>query len=221
MSYILHIDTSTDIATYLLTNNGIVTEVVESSQARDHASAINTSIEGLCQRNGIEIHQLAAITVCAGPGSYTGLRIGMATAKGYCYGAGIPLLAHNRLQLIALQHIHTLGTQYQSYITVRFAREGEYFIIATANTGEIVYPAAHIGFPDVINIELFNENACVITDRPMPELEQYAKNAYVVVNDTIDLNYWATYAFQEYKCKNTVNLSTASPFYLKQVYTHK
>jgi hypothetical protein len=55
----------------------------------------------------------------------------------------------------------------------------------------------------------------------MPELEQYAKNAYVVVNDTIDLNYWATYAFQEYKCKNTVNLSTASPFYLKQVYTHK
>ncbi|MFN2439547.1 MAG: tRNA (adenosine(37)-N6)-threonylcarbamoyltransferase complex dimerization subunit type 1 TsaB, partial [Chitinophagaceae bacterium] len=76
--------------------NGFVSNHLQN----DSASWIQTGIKQLMQKTGIQLQQLSAVSVSAGPGSYTGLRIGMATAKGLCYALKIPLITINTLKMM-------------------------------------------------------------------------------------------------------------------------
>ncbi len=98
MATILSIETSTDICSVGLSIDGELISIRESSHNRDHATNIAVFIEDLLQSSSININQLDAIAVSAGPGSYTGLRIGVSVAKGICYASNIPLIAINSLQ---------------------------------------------------------------------------------------------------------------------------
>ena len=93
MKYILHIDTSTDIGTIALSGDGRILSYLRTTETRNHAGVINNMIERVISDMKITLEQLSAISVCAGPGSYTGLRIGVATAKGLCYALNKPLIA--------------------------------------------------------------------------------------------------------------------------------
>ena len=221
MDYLLHIDTSTDTARYGLSANGELLEAVNGISARDHATTINLQIAALLLRHGIGLAQLAAIVVDAGPGSYTGLRIGMATAKGYCYGLDIPLLAHNKLELLARQCLHLHGAAYQNYVCIRLARAGEYFACILQQSGAFATEPVHMTH-EQLNEALKSVNeSIIITDKASEEVGKYAEKNYVQVAEEVDMKDWAFWAYSQYKCNNTVNLSTAEPFYLKQVYTHK
>ncbi len=98
---ILHIDTALGKASVSLANNDALIAVKENLEMRDQAGWIHTAIQTLLQENNYTLSHLKAVAVVAGPGSYTGLRIGLATAKGLCYALQIPLIAINTLELIA------------------------------------------------------------------------------------------------------------------------
>lgn len=102
MTNILCIDTSAEICSMILGNeNGILLERI-SRQGRDHAEKTGVfanEILNEAQKKGIASPD--AIAICSGPGSYTGLRIGVSLVKGLCYGYGIPLLAATSLQVMA------------------------------------------------------------------------------------------------------------------------
>jgi len=101
MSLILNIDTSTEIAMVCLSENGIVfTDRVNTNQ-KDHASFLHVAICELLKKQGIELISLSAIAVTEGPGSYTGLRVGLSTAKGLCYALDKPLILISSLEVIA------------------------------------------------------------------------------------------------------------------------
>lgn len=102
MSLILNIDTSTEKASICLATGGASIAVLENSDQKDHAAWIHPAIEKLLQQAEQSFQDLKAVAVTAGPGSYTGLRVGMATAKGLCYALGIPLLTENTLRVMAL-----------------------------------------------------------------------------------------------------------------------
>ncbi len=93
MSLILNIETATDICSVALTSDEGVVDLVENSEGRSHASLLTVLTEELLKKNSILVDSLDAVAVSMGPGSYTGLRIGVAVAKGLCYGAGKPLIA--------------------------------------------------------------------------------------------------------------------------------
>ncbi len=98
MALILHIETATDVCSVALSNENGLIDIRESTEGRSHASVLTVFIDELLKRNTIVVSDLHAIAVSMGPGSYTGLRIGVSVAKGLCYGGGIPLIALPTLQ---------------------------------------------------------------------------------------------------------------------------
>ena len=93
MALILCIETGTDICSVCLARDGQLLSLRESGEGRDHARQVGVFVDELLREMQLQPEDLDAIAVGMGPGSYTGLRIGVSFAKGLCYGIGKPLLA--------------------------------------------------------------------------------------------------------------------------------
>lgn len=93
MSLILCIETGTDICSVGLARDGELVSLRESDEGRDHAKNVAVFVDELLRENDVAAEELSAVAVGMGPGSYTGLRIGVSFAKGLCYGLQIPLVA--------------------------------------------------------------------------------------------------------------------------------
>lgn len=98
MSKILCIDTATDICTVSISENGEVISFRDSAEDRSHSVLLAVYIEQVLQETNLKVEELDAIAISKGPGSYTGLRIGVSAAKGLCYGANVPLISVSTLQ---------------------------------------------------------------------------------------------------------------------------
>lgn len=222
MKYLLHIDTSTDTGMVAIGGDGQLIAAAFNKEARNHASSVNNMITEVLASANIPINAIDAIVVCAGPGSYTGLRIGLATAKGLCYAMDKPLLLDNRLTLLAHQnYVEQKGT-HTNYIPLLIARDKEYFISIYDENFDCILTPRHIAEDELPALVAGMDKVQVITNAINDKLIALnIKNLHVTENIEINLSLWVSYAFEQYKCNNTVNLSTAEPFYLKQVYTHK
>ena len=93
MALILAIETGTDICSVALIRDGELIALRESDEERNHAKKIAVFVDELLREYNIAAEELDAVAVSKGPGSYTGLRIGVSFAKGLCYGQNIPLVA--------------------------------------------------------------------------------------------------------------------------------
>ncbi len=101
MSLILCIETGTDICSVGIAKEGELISLRESDEGRDHARKVGVFVDELLRETGIAPDELDAVAVGKGPGSYTGLRIGVSFAKGLCYGLGKPLVAVGSLDALA------------------------------------------------------------------------------------------------------------------------
>ena len=102
MANIIHIDTSTDICSVALSQEGLCIYNREDREGPNHARVLAPMVEeatGLADSRGVK---LDAVSVSAGPGSYTGLRIGVSTAKGLCYGRNLNLIGVQTLELLCV-----------------------------------------------------------------------------------------------------------------------
>jgi len=103
MERILLIETSTALCSTALAENGVITSYRESSAPKAHASLTAVFIQEMLAERGITLDGCNAICVSKGPGSYTGLRVGVSTAKGLCFGSRKPLLAVGTLDTLVAQ----------------------------------------------------------------------------------------------------------------------
>lgn len=104
MSYILNIETATKNCSVALAKDGktiLCKEIAEEGYS--HAERLHVFIEEIINEAGVTFQDLSAIAVSQGPGSYTGLRIGVSAAKGLCFALNIPLIAVDTLQVLASQ----------------------------------------------------------------------------------------------------------------------
>jgi tRNA threonylcarbamoyladenosine biosynthesis protein TsaB len=101
MPYILYLETATKICSVAVAKDESLISLKETSVVNSHSSLITVFAEQCVKDANIEFNDLDAICVSMGPGSYTGLRIGVSTAKGFCYALDIPLIAVNTLQSMA------------------------------------------------------------------------------------------------------------------------
>src|SRR5665647_1392282 len=105
MSIILNIDTAIDIAYISIAKDGEIVEAMSNTEKKDHGGFLQPAIQTLLKNTSISIKELDAIAISAGPGSYTGLRVGMASAKGLCYALNKPLIAIGTLEILAFSAI--------------------------------------------------------------------------------------------------------------------
>jgi tRNA threonylcarbamoyladenosine biosynthesis protein TsaB len=101
MALILHLETASPVCSVALSLDGKVVGLRESSEEKSHAVKLTLFIEELLKEHGTEPAGLDAVSLSLGPGSYTGLRIGTSVAKGFAFGAGVPLIGLPTLKVMA------------------------------------------------------------------------------------------------------------------------
>ena len=111
MSLILNIDTSIHSALVCLARDGKPIAFEVNHIQKDHAGFLHNAIRDVLQKAGIRSGELSAIAVTKGPGSYTGLRVGMASAKGLAYALNIPLITVSSLQMMSAATINDLPAE--------------------------------------------------------------------------------------------------------------
>jgi tRNA threonylcarbamoyladenosine biosynthesis protein TsaB len=149
MHLILCLETSTKTCSVALGKNGKLLALKESLEERhSHAENLTLYIEEVCTQSNVRLQDIDAIAVSKGPGSYTGLRIGVSTAKGLCYALGKPLIAINSLEAMAagfIRHPSSINHQLSLFCPMIDARRLEvYCAIYDEKLNEIKETTAEI-----------------------------------------------------------------------------
>ncbi|MGQ7868130.1 tRNA (adenosine(37)-N6)-threonylcarbamoyltransferase complex dimerization subunit type 1 TsaB [Sunxiuqinia sp. sy24] len=111
MTLILNLESSTEVCSVSLSENGQLIDLIESDEGQNHARLLSVFADQLIQRNKLTFSNLRAVAISKGPGSYTGLRIGVSLAKGICYANQIPLIAISPLQAMS----HHVSSNLEKY----------------------------------------------------------------------------------------------------------
>ena len=221
MTYLLHIDTSTEKGIIALGGDGILLSMRTNIEFRNHAASINLMIGEVLEAADISMTDVGGVVVCAGPGSYTGLRIGMATAKGLCYSLDKPLFLDNKLELLAKDAIKNKSINDEVFITLLKARDREYFIAAYESNNKCIIEPIHI-LADAVKALNLKYKLCIVTDEDEAIIyELFDEEVNIINNINLSIENWIEFSIRSFECNDSVTLSSAEPFYLKQVYTHK
>ena len=146
MERIILIETSTALCSTALAEDGAIVSYKESSAPKAHASLTAVFIQDMLSERGLTIADCDAVCVSMGPGSYTGLRVGVSTAKGLCFGSRKPLLAVGTLDTLAAQAYAEAETDgnYRFIIPMVDARRMEVYTAVFENGVQITETAPAI-----------------------------------------------------------------------------
>jgi tRNA threonylcarbamoyladenosine biosynthesis protein TsaB len=223
---ILQIETATTVCSVALAKDGRVIGFKQVDQRNIHAEVITVFIDELLTAAGITYNNLDAITVSCGPGSYTGLRIGISTAKGLCFSLDKPLIAIETLESMAqgvLDNPALLSNSNFPLSTLLLcpmidARRMEVYTAIFNAKGENIRPtAAEIidenSFADLLKnnqILFFGDGAdkCQTTLGNNP-------NAHFLTGFTNSATHLTKKAFEKFKLKDFENVAYFEPYYLK------
>ncbi len=213
MGYILNIETSTKNCSVALAKEGktiICNEIAEEGYS--HAERLHVFIEESLQEAGIGYKDLTAIAISQGPGSYTGLRIGVSAAKGLCYALNIPLLAVDTMQILAAQANVTSGL----IIPMIDARRMEVYSAVFSSDLKNIRPTQ----AEIINETSFD----AIEDKIYFVGDCAAKCQSVLTKDNFvfleEVKYpsakeMSALSFEKYKISDFVDVAYFEPYYLK------
>ena len=140
MANILNIETSTDVCSVALTSEGQVLDHRENYDGQTHATMLSQYVKEMLDYARSREMKPDAIAVSIGPGSYTGLRIGLSEAKGLAFGLNVPLIGVNTLQLMAVSTMfnHFIDEENVLYVPMIDARRMEVYTAAYAPSLEAV-----------------------------------------------------------------------------------
>lgn len=150
---ILQIDTSTTVCSVALSENGQTLHIINLDEPNAHAAKLTILIEEILKQTGRNMQDLNAVAVSMGPGSYTGLRIGVSTAKGLCYALDIPLIAINTLEALFVGYRSQFGlTVGEAYLPMLDARRMEVYTAVYDHDATLVRATS----AEIIDIDYFN-----------------------------------------------------------------
>ena len=193
----------------------------------DHAAWIQVAIRELLAETEFRLAHISAIAVNAGPGSYTGLRVGMATAKGMCYALGIPLITESTLWLIAqrvkkeiaLESVYAFPVLICPMIDAR--RMEVFTTLYDLDLNEKTAPAAIVLEPDSFTEQL-QDHVIMFSGNGSKKWQNLCLHPNAVFAEvTQDVADLAGSAFRKFENGIFSDLAYAEPAYLKGVYTGK
>jgi tRNA threonylcarbamoyladenosine biosynthesis protein TsaB len=218
MEQILLIDTSADKCTVGLVRDGELVQALQHDEQQSQAAVINPLIEQLCKETNIQLADLNAIAVCSGPGSYTGLRIGLAAAKGIAYALSKPLIMHHKLELLAQQRMRA-DDNYWQYAVLISARADEFFYAAYDAEMNIIHQPVH-GTTETIRAmidRLSVTSACLTGDQQAVVVF----GEKVLLAAQVEFKLWAGWAARSFALQDFADVASAVPFYMKEVFIYQ
>lgn len=210
MPNLLFIDTSAAVATVALSADGRISALLTHESANEQAAVLPALIADVLQRAGITLDQVDALCVCAGPGSYTGLRVGLSAAKGLAYAKDIPLMLFNRLDLLAWSQDHTIP-----FAIALKARAGEYFFATYTASGETDAAPQHI-FAEELRPFAERDLLFITDDAEFVAAEQMT---LFDAHHALKMERWISRAEKRFSHRKFDDLAYSEPFYLKGAYT--
>lgn len=219
MTLILCIETSTTVCSVALASDGKLLAFKEENAGYTHAEHITLFIQAVMKQANKDMTDLDAIAVSMGPGSYTGLRIGVSTAKGLCFGLDKPLISIPTLKALAFSQLPTPNSQLPTYLCPMIdARRMEvYCAIYDESLNEVRKTVAEIitedSFSDLLDdrrIIFFGDGA----DKCKDVLSKKT-NATFVDHVFPSSKYMIEMSHRKFKEKELEDVSLFEPFYLK------
>ena len=222
MALILCLETATQVCSVALCNDGKIIALNESIEHNSHSALITLFVDEVMKEGGYRLDELDAIAVSKGPGSYTGLRIGVSTAKGFCFSLDKPLLAIETLEGAAMHQALTnpickdnrnvilapmIDARRMEVYTALFDSTGKRI---TDTSAEIITADYFDNYPDS-QILLFGDGAAKFTglfqDNPL---------ITILEDNLFSATYLAPLAEERFKNKQFENLAYFEPFYFKE-----
>jgi len=227
MALILNIDTALDTAYISLAENKKGIRYAINETTKDHAAWMQPAIDKLIKESGFRIADLNAIGVSIGPGSYTGLRIGLSTAKGLCFALKIPLITINTLEIMAFSAINDIETHDPDLFSRNLficpmidARRMEVFA-AVYNSSLMKIYEPHSRILDALAFdELLRRQKILFLGNGSVKFQQVCQNANAIFKK-MALNPFALseLTYKNFIGNNFATLAYAEPLYLKEFFT--
>jgi len=214
MAYILNIETSTTNCSVALSKNGTVIGLKEDNSLEySHAERLHVYIDEVLKTAKVTIDQLEAIAISKGPGSYTGLRIGVSAAKGLCYALSIPLISVPTLEALAHQVENPKGT----IVAMLDARRMEvYSAIYDADYNEIRPTEAEVLTSESYQ-ELLESSSVYFVGNGVAKTKDLIthKNAQFVQDKLPSAKQMCALSYEKFKSIAIEDVAYFEPFYLK------
>ncbi len=224
MVRILQIETSTEVCSVAISENGNTVCYKESQEGLNHAELLTVFIEELFTENNIEPGILDAVAVSKGPGSYTGLRIGVSVSKGLCYPLNIPLISINSLRVLGTYAAlyYAEFSSMKSNERVLFcpmidARRMEVYTSLYNLTGEQLKPVSAEIIDAAFLSEYLEKSTVYFFGNGAKKCEDIIShpNAHFKGPETTSAQFMSGIAFDKYNKSQFEDVAYFEPFYLK------
>lgn len=224
MSIILNIDTAIDTANLSIAENGNILVEISNDGKKDHGSFLQPAIESILKSAGLVFKDIDAVAVSAGPGSYTGLRVGMASAKGLAFALDKPLLTIGTLKILAYATLLQLPAELKNKETLICpmidARRMEVFTALFDQLLNVLSPAAALVLNEHSFAKWLLKNKVVFSANGSEKWKAICvdPNAafFNLKNNSLAMN---VLSHQKYLEKNFADLAYVEPLYLKDFHS--
>lgn len=219
MPDLLFIDCTDQVCSIAFSRGDEIVSCITHAEPKEQAAVFTQLLDQALPGGREMLKAVEGIVVCAGPGSYTGIRIGMSFAKGLCFALNIPLLLFDRLYLVYLSlsspQGHSAGEN-SGYLVALKARAGEYFFARYTQNGETLTAPCHLFEADLIQ-QIGPADVMLTDDDGL--LPEYPGRIEVPRPFMPDHKLWLKAALKRWARQQFDDLAYAAPFYLKPAYT--
>ena len=221
MATILNIETSTEVCSVALTSEGQVLDHRENYEGQTHATLLSQYVKEMLDYAHSREMKIDAIAVSIGPGSYTGLRIGLSEAKGLAFGLNVPLIGVNTLQLLSVSTMfnHFIDEDDVLYVPMIDARRMEVYTAAYNPALEPVLEPQAMILDELSFQDLIQQGYALVvmgngSDKAQQVLHGYKVHFVEGVKPVaVDMLALAEKAFRE---QNFIDVAYSTPLYLKE-----
>jgi len=223
MAYFLCIDTSTDICSVLISRENHILCHLKVSDKNVHSSLLTSFIENCLKQANLSLTEINAIGINAGPGSFTGLRIGIAVAKGVCYGSSIPLIGINSLEALAKAHAHKSIEDLYICPMMESKNKEVYFCLFDQNMN-LVYDYTCSKFDDELILSSLDKKKVVFTGNAVDswtlQYQNHPNAVYSSIRES-DATLLSGLTTHKYNMKIFEDIRYFEPYYLREFKAQK
>jgi tRNA threonylcarbamoyladenosine biosynthesis protein TsaB len=219
---ILYIDTAQEIASTFIAKNSIIIAMEHCYEQKKHASFLHQAIKKLLDQTAISIGEIEAIAVTNGPGSYTGLRVGLAAAKGLCYAWNKPLITISSLLILAKSIQENIPKEVVEYILNPSidARRLEVYTSLYNEELQNLIPETNLIIDDnYLEVKVLKKPVFIAGSGAKKTVEYLNNTAIYLVEQLDEANSFVSIAEQYFIQKQFADIAYATPNYGKEFYS--